>query len=320
MSNIISIDSKELININSNQDIIDKWLKFADVSNNTKQAYKKGVYTFIEFITNKNINTITREVVLDFKNKIMSKNSNATAYNYLSGLKSFYKFLDYENITQDITRNIKLPKIPKGHKKDSLTIEQLKSLLSSLSNDTLLNSRDYCIINLMIRTGLRSCEVLEANVGDIQTKDGKKVLYIKGKGHTEKDDFVVLEYDMLNIIDNYLNKRKNVIDKSPLFISLNHDTYGERLKPSSFRKIIKNRLRDAGIDSPRISAHSLRHTAVTFSLLGGASIQEAKDMARHTDVNTTLNYAHNLTRLNESPESKIEHFLRENITPNDFKN
>ena len=41
MSNIISIDSKELININSNQDIIDKWLKFADVSNNTKQAYKK---------------------------------------------------------------------------------------------------------------------------------------------------------------------------------------------------------------------------------------------------------------------------------------
>ena len=320
MSNIISIDSKELININSNQDIIDKWLKFADVSNNTKQAYKKGVYTFIEFITNKNINTITREIVLDFKNEIMSKNSNATAYNYLSGLKSFYKFLDYENITQDITRNIKLPKIPKGHKKDSLTIEQLRSLLSSLSNDTLLNSRDYCIINLMIRTGLRSCEVLEANVGDIQTKDGKKVLYIKGKGHTEKDDFVVLEYDMLNIIDNYLNKRKNVIDKSPLFISLNHNTYSERLKPSSFRKIIKNRLRDAGIDSPRISAHSLRHTAVTFSLLGGASIQEAKDMARHTDVNTTLNYAHNLTRLNESPESKIEHFLRENITPNDFKN
>ena len=41
MSNIISIDSKELININSNQDIIDKWLKFANVSNNTKQAYKK---------------------------------------------------------------------------------------------------------------------------------------------------------------------------------------------------------------------------------------------------------------------------------------
>ena len=320
MSNIISIDSKNLITIYSNQDLIDRWLKYADVSDNTKESYIKGVCKFVTFVKVNSFTTPNRETILDFKNYIMEENSNATAYHYLSGLKSFYKFLEYENISQDITRGVKLPKIPKGHKKDSLTVEQLRSLLYSLSQDTLLNARDCCMINLMVRTGLRSCEVLDADIGDIQTKDGKKVLYIKGKGHNEKDTFVVLETDMMLIIDRYLNKRKNFIDKSPLFMSLNHSSYGERLKASSFRKIIKARLRDVGIDSNRLSAHSLRHTAITFSLLGGATITEARDMARHTDVNTTLNYAHNLTRLNESPESKIEKFYRDNITDFDVKN
>ena len=91
MSNIISIDSKELININSNQDIIDKWLKFADVSNNTKQAYKKGVYTFIEFITNKNINTITREIVLDFKNEISLTKIHRGRYYIYSRIQTIIK-------------------------------------------------------------------------------------------------------------------------------------------------------------------------------------------------------------------------------------
>ncbi len=319
-NNFISIDSSKFITINSNQDLINKWLKFSDISDNSKEAYIKGVCKFVSYIKDKGLNIPTREDIIDFKDEIMKSNSNATAYSYLSGLKSFYKFLEYENISQDITRGVKLPKIVKGHKKDSLTTEQLKNLLNSLSQDNLLEARDSCMINLMLRTGLRSCEVLNADVGDIQTKESKKILYIKGKGHTEKDDYVVLENDMMYIIDNYLNKRKNVIDKSPLFISLNHSTYGERLKASSFRKIIKTRLRNIGIDSKRLSTHSLRHTAVTFALLSGATIQETKDMARHSDVNTTLGYAHNLTRLNNSTESKLEKYYRENIIDFDSEN
>ena len=319
-TNIVSIDSEALLTINSNQDLITKWFKFAEISENSQETYIKGVCKFVTFVRDNNITQPTRETVVDFKKEIMDNNSNGTAYSYLSGLNSFYKFLEYENISQDITRNIKLPKIPKGHKKDCLTEDQLRKLLNSLNQNDLQNARDCCMINLMLRTGLRSCEVLGADIGDIQIKEGKHVLYIKGKGHTEKDDFVVLEYDMMSIIDNYLNKRKNVIDKSPLFISLNHSTYGERLKPSSFRKIIKTRLRDVGIDSKRLSPHSLRHTAVTYSLLAGATIKEAKDMARHTDVNTTLGYAHNLKRLTDSTESKLEQYYRENILENEPKN
>ena len=269
------------------------------------------------------INDIDNKVMLlidqDLKENKVLCHPNVNTKTISLKLEDLIKFLEYENISQDITRGIKLPKIPKGHKKDSLTEEQLRQLLNSLNQNNLMNARDCCMINLMLRTGLRSCEVLNANYGDIQTKEGKHILYIQGKGHTEKDDFVVLEYDMMKIIDNYLNKRRNLIDKSPLFISLNHSTYGKRLKSSSFRKIIKNRLRDVGIDSKRLSPHSLRHTAVTFSLLSGATIQETKDMARHTDVNTTLGYAHNLKRLNDSTESKLERYYREKILEDEPK-
>ena len=73
--------------------------------------------------------------------------------------------------------------------------------------------------------------------------------------------------------------------------------------------IAKAALRDAGIDSTRITAHSLRHTAVTLSLVGGASVQEAQALARHADISTTMTYAHNLERMNAVPEQAIDRVL-----------
>jgi integrase/recombinase XerC/integrase/recombinase XerD len=64
-----------------------------------------------------------------------------------------------------------------------------------------------------------------------------------------------------------------------------------------------------GIDDSRITAHSLRHTAITLSLLAGATPQEARAMARHADINTTLIYAHNINRIAQAPEKKIDEFL-----------
>ena len=82
-----------------------------------------------------------------------------------------------------------------------------------------------------------------------------------------------------------------------------------RLTTRSISRIVKDNLRKAGIDSDRITAHSLRHTAVTLSLLGGATIQEAQSMARHKNINTTLIYAHNINRIKHAPERVIDTML-----------
>ena len=68
-------------------------------------------------------------------------------------------------------------------------------------------------------------------------------------------------------------------------------------------------MRAAGIDSERLTAHSLRHSAITYSLLGGATLQEAQQLARHTSILTTTIYAHNINRLAARTENKIDMFL-----------
>lgn len=60
------------------------------------------------------------------------------------------------------------------------------------------------------------------------------------------------------------------------------------------------------MDDSRITAHSLRHTAITLSIKGGASLQQAQAMARHTDPKTTLVYFHNLARVEAGAEKHIK--------------
>ena len=69
---------------------------------------------------------------------------------------------------------------------------------------------------------------------------------------------------------------------------------GQRLSPQGVSRTVKQALMAAGLNSPRLTAHSLRHTAVTLALSGGATLQQVQQFARHRLIETTLRYAHNL--------------------------
>ena len=74
-------------------------------------------------------------------------------------------------------------------------------------------------------------------------------------------------------------------------------------------RIAKEAMRGHGIDSAALTAHSMRHTAVTFALLAGASLQEVQAMARHRNINTTTIYAHNLDRMEGRAEGAVDSIL-----------
>jgi integrase/recombinase XerC len=82
--------------------------------------------------------------------------------------------------------------------------------------------------------------------------------------------------------------------ESPLFMVFSDGNKGKRLATRSLRKIIKQAYKEAGLNSDRLTSHSLRHTAITLSLAGGATLQEAQQFARHGNINTTMIYSHNL--------------------------
>lgn len=189
---------------------------------------------------------------------------------------------------------------------DPLTLPQVKELLSSIERASVLGQRDYALINLLIRTGLRTIEVIQADREDIRQQGGEALLFIRGKGRDEKDEFAVLTPETLKPIHEYMTARGNGKKDAPLFESQSDRNRGGRLTTRTLRNIIKGRLRTIGIDSDRLSAHSLRHTSITLALQAGATVQEAQALARHANINTTLIYAHNIDRLKDAPERKID--------------
>lgn len=299
----------DIVDTSNEDDIIKRWLDSLDVLEDTKETYKAHLLDFIKWINANGIQRATKVDILKYKQELINRYSNSTVCLKISSLKSFYGFLNEQGMANDITKNIKGAKISKGFKRDIFTLEQIQEIMNTIDKTTLVGVRDYAMINLLLRTGLRSCELNRANIEDIRNKDGEMVLYIQGKGRTDKDEFVVLTPSMMEILNEYLNMREqkqHIIDTAPLFISLSDRNFGDRLSLFSIRWLVKNILRDAGIDSKRLTTHSTRHTAITLSLLSGADLLEVKAMARHTSVDTTLLYAHNVKRLANAPEKKLE--------------
>ena len=144
-----------------------------------------------------------------------------------------------------------------------------------------------------------------ADIEDIKTIAGEKVLFIQGKGREEKDEYKKITPEVWEALSDYLEARTDKSKKAPLFTGTSNRAKGERLTEPSISRIIKGVFKAAGYDSDRITAHSLRHTSVTMLLKAGATIQEAQQHARHADPATTGIYAHNIEREKQHTEQRI---------------
>lgn len=131
-------------------------------------------------------------------------------------------------------------------------------------------------------------------------------MHIQGKGREEKTDYIKVQPIVERAIRSYLKSDSRKLNpKEPLFSSTSNNSKGKRLSTRSISGIVKNRLVKTGYDSERLTAHSLRHTAVTLTLLGGQTLQEVQQFARHTNITTTQIYAHNLDRAKNKCEEVI---------------
>lgn len=277
----------------------------------TKETYGRALRLYRTWAESQGRSLGDRATVKAYRAYLEETKSAATLSAYMTAIRSFYTWLEDEKGLPNIARGIKGAGKPGEFKKAALAPEQAKIVLqhSKDAGDSIENKRDFAIINLLIRTGLRTIEIVRANIEDIKQSGGDTLLYIQGKGRDSKDAFVVLTEATLDPIMEYLQERPTAEPTEPLFVSHGNRNKGGRMTTRSLRRIVKADLKGAGYDRENITTHSLRHTAVTLSLLGGASIQEAQAMARHRNINTTLRYAHNLDRIANAPERKIDKLL-----------
>ena len=161
--------------------------------------------------------------------------------------------------------------------------------------------REYAIINLMLRTGLRCIEVIRTNIEDIKYKGGQKVLMIQGKGWDDKQQFVCLTEKCSKAIDDYLATRGRTKGGDPLFISNSNNNSEGRLTPIFVSWIVKKALRGIGLNDHTYTAHSLRHTCAVSILRAGGTIQDAQGVLRHASPVTTQLY---ISSINEEKRLK----------------
>ncbi len=291
-------------------DLVDRFLHSLDIKQNSRDTYRRGLKQFTGWIEERGITGPTREDLLEFKRALETKGlSSLTISGYLVAVRKFYEWAEGMKMSPNIAKGVKGAKRSKGFKKDPLTVDQVKELLSSIDRSTLQGLRDFALLNLLIRTGLRTIEVSRADIQDIRQSSGEALLWIQGKGRDDKDEFVLLTEETLRPLREYLGARGEVRAQDPLFASLSDRNNGGRLTTRSISRVAKDRLGEIGIRDGRLTAHSLRHTAITLTLLAGGNLQEAQALARHSDINTTLIYSHNINRIAHAPERRIDAIL-----------
>ena len=287
------------------EDFFTSFIEYLDASPKTIETYTRAVRQFFKYIYENGINQPTREDVIAYREYLKDTHKPTTVQNYIVAVRLFFQWTEQEGLYPNVADHVKGAKLDKNHKKDYLTSRQVKKVLETAREESLQGLRDYAILALMFTGGLRTIEVSRANVEDLRTAGDSEVLYLQGKGHEEKTDYIKLMPEVEDAIRAYLKARGAVEPTEPLFTSTSNNSKGARISTRTVSGIVKTALKNAGYDSDKLTAHSTRHTAVTLALMGGQKLEEVQQFARHKNLATTLIYAHNIDRAKNNCEATI---------------
>lgn len=240
-----------------------------------------------------------------------------TVGQYLRSAKQFFKWTAAAGLYEDIGKNVKGPKAnTDDYKRDALeaadvlTIEnsikeraQEKAAAAAAANKDMAGriqrsdeqgKRLLAMYLLATQNGLRTVELHRANVKDFQTVKGQAWLNVWGKGRNEADQRIPLAAEVADAIRDYLASRSDEpTGNSPLFVSTGNRSKGRRIAATTISTMLKGAMKDAGYNSDRLTAHSLRHTAGTAALdVSGSNIYKAQHYLRHKNPETTERYTH----------------------------
>jgi integrase/recombinase XerC/integrase/recombinase XerD len=221
----------------------------------------------------------------------------------------FYEWVEANKLYPNIAKGIKTPPRKQAFKKQHLTDAKSTELLEHFKEMSL---RDFAIVNLILRTGLRTIEVVRADIADITFRGDRRILKVWGKGKLKsdkEDDFVVLSDKVYTPIAEYLATRKGAKSGEPLFVSNSRQNKGERLTTRTISYLCKEGMRAIGLDGKEFSAHSLRHTTAVAILKQGGSITDVQGVLRHSSPVTSQIYTESIKeemRLKSAPELMLD--------------
>jgi site-specific recombinase XerD len=211
--------------------------------------------------------------------------SVAATQNFVAGLKSFLRFCLVEGlIARDLSdaalaiTGRRRSTLPRG-----ISAAEAKALLASCDRRTALGRRDYALLVILLRLGLRRSEVAGLCLDDIDWRAGEVVVHGKGG----RQDRLPLPEDVGAAISAYLRRGRPRGDRRELFLRA-RAPYGP-VASGTVASTVRRACRRAGI--AEVGSHRLRHTVACEMVAAGVPLVEIAQVLRHHSLQTTAIYA-----------------------------
>jgi integrase/recombinase XerC len=255
-------------------------------------AYKKDLEQFSEFIflIQPDLLNVTHQNIRAWVVSLMDQEIEARTVNRkISSLRSFYKFLQRENLTENSPMiHVRAPKIPK-RLPVVITEQRMDTLLDGhdVFSDDFAGTRDRLIIELLYGTGMRLAELVNLSDKDINVYEQQ----IKVLGKRNKERIIPISNSLSKLIGHYQLQKlsQNFDNKSAVLIVTNK---GKNAYPKFIYRVVNLVLSFISTHDKK-SPHILRHSFATSLLNRGADLNAIKELLGHSSLAATQVYTHN---------------------------
>ena len=269
------------------------FLKYIDIEKNdslyTTINYESDIVEYLEYCKEKNINyeTISYKQARNYINYLYDEKDDkaSTISRKISALRTFYRYLENNDIENYSFSLLKLPKKSKRLPK-YFEYNELEELFDVPDITDPLGERNRLILEMLYASGIRVSELVNIKISDISF--GTKTIKILGKGNKER----IAYYN--NITSKYLDKyikdgrKKLNIDNSD-YLFLNYK--GGRLTTRGVEKVLNNIIDQTAINK-HITPHMLRHSFATHLLNEGCDLLSVQELLGHASLSATNIYTH----------------------------
>lgn len=254
----------------------------------TAENYASAAATFLIGLSlsdGESVGSVTAEQVITFVAKECPERSVGSSMMLLTGVRAFLRWAFRAGLSEtDLAAAVvgvsararsSLPK--------SLSTDDAAALLGSCDQTSRSGRRDFAVLVLLTRMGLRAGEAAALRLGDLRWRTGEMV--VRGKGG--RTDILPLPVDVGEALSAYLKDERPFGGCREVFLRVHAPIRG--LTSAGISEIVAAAAQRANL--PEVSAHRLRHTAATTMLRAGSSLAEVGEVLRHTSATTTAIYA-----------------------------
>lgn len=234
------------------------------------------------------LSTLSASDVTEFIRRHAHERSARSAQHIVGSLRAFLRYLRYQGeITTDLAACV--PRVANwSHSALPRFLQpgQVQQVLDHCDRRSALGLRNYAILLLLARLGLRACEIVAMTLDDIDWKAGR--LMVRGKGGQRAQ--MPLPGEVGRAIAVYLRKGRPSCASRRLFIRAHAPRVGFA-NSAAVSTLVQRALADADVESPHTGAYVFRHSLATEMLTQGASLGEIGQLLRHAHPDTTQIYA-----------------------------